>query len=611
MKVKSDKPLERVPFLPRIINGIKNLVATAAVEPAINLFSRGLRVIVNEGTTKEPIYYTAVVTKVSRKDNVVYVAFDDGDKGWYNATRSMVGLVGLAATNRARKIPIPADQIDKWLKVPLGKIKRPTGTLADDRRKAPLKPGELTADKKLFNHVLAYGRSVNPIDVVKGKGVIIHLDDQLFKGVITRVYKDQKLVNVKLDNNVKHRLHFLRIVSFLTDEQTATEYIKPLKMKQAFELFDSGYKYIAVKEKIGNGFKGEIINGEETDNTPKGFAVDDSGENLKTNTNGKPRTGVYGQLNLDMGENKLYFVGNNIKLETKGLPAYFITPAEVKNLIEKSTKFTTIKNLMVGDSSFKVSDLNSARKFFAELIKVNQLKQPKTNAEVLAEEDKTTDVYTKWANVFKGGSKTRSGLMLSGNDIITDMGKIFKQLKRNAFAELGKYYDESGELYFLFRNNKEQDVYAVLKTNTNETWALFITPKSEYDARFGFMEVNADDFKVTEYVDLRKQQDEPMERLQRRLKSYETTDFQNLANRGTSLLLPDLPDSIKYVDNLKGGGFGIEFLFPTANDRAARNWVRAWSMRNNLEPTTILTESLEGDDRSSKWLSVTLVWRTA
>jgi len=82
-------------------------------------YKKGNRVIVNFNTAKDPEYYVGTVTTIRK--GIVYVIFDDGDKGSYKPTASKVGLVGITKKKIGRKSEIPAKDINKWLSIDIGK----------------------------------------------------------------------------------------------------------------------------------------------------------------------------------------------------------------------------------------------------------------------------------------------------------------------------------------------------------------------------------------------------------------------------------------------------------------------------------------------------------
>jgi len=96
-------------------------IISRSIVGAIPQYKKGSRVIVNFGTTKDPEYYVGTVTGIRK--GLVYVLFDDGDKGSYKPTPSKVGLVGITKKKTGRKSEIPAKDIDKWLSIDIGKSK--------------------------------------------------------------------------------------------------------------------------------------------------------------------------------------------------------------------------------------------------------------------------------------------------------------------------------------------------------------------------------------------------------------------------------------------------------------------------------------------------------
>jgi len=104
-----------------LISYIKN----STIESAIPVYKKGVRVIVNFDTVKNPEYYVGTVTAI--RNGLVYVTFDDGDRGNYKPTRSLVGLVGITESKKKRKSEIPKKDIDKWLYIGIGRA-APTRT---------------------------------------------------------------------------------------------------------------------------------------------------------------------------------------------------------------------------------------------------------------------------------------------------------------------------------------------------------------------------------------------------------------------------------------------------------------------------------------------------
>lgn len=74
---------------------------------------KGIRVVANLGSLKEPAYYSGLVESVS-KTGMVKLAFDDGDTATLKAAKSKTGIVGLAIS-KARKSEISSDVLSDWL----------------------------------------------------------------------------------------------------------------------------------------------------------------------------------------------------------------------------------------------------------------------------------------------------------------------------------------------------------------------------------------------------------------------------------------------------------------------------------------------------------------
>jgi len=142
---------------------ITQIISKAIIESALPQYKKGNRVIVNFNTAKDPEYYVGTVSGVRK--GLVYVVFDDGDKGSYKPTRSKTGLVGITESKRGRKSEIPLNQIDKWLSVDIGKAspKRKSSTNTVQKKSAK----KFKADKKKLFHKYDLEKESNHPDGMK------------------------------------------------------------------------------------------------------------------------------------------------------------------------------------------------------------------------------------------------------------------------------------------------------------------------------------------------------------------------------------------------------------------------------------------------------------
>ena len=76
---------------------------------------KGTRVIVNLGTAKEPYLFVGTAVARSLQKKQYHIKFDDGDTYTGSITNSATGILGLAKTQRKRKIEIDASDIDSWI----------------------------------------------------------------------------------------------------------------------------------------------------------------------------------------------------------------------------------------------------------------------------------------------------------------------------------------------------------------------------------------------------------------------------------------------------------------------------------------------------------------
>lgn len=73
------------------------------------------RVVVNQNTVKDPYYYLGTVTRVSKKDKMVYVFLDNGDKTKATVSNTGKGIVGHVVHKRKRKSVIPPSKVSKHI----------------------------------------------------------------------------------------------------------------------------------------------------------------------------------------------------------------------------------------------------------------------------------------------------------------------------------------------------------------------------------------------------------------------------------------------------------------------------------------------------------------
>jgi len=107
-------------------------------------YKKGVRVIVNFNTTKDPEYYVGTVSGI--RSGLIYVTFDDGDKHNFKPTRSLVGLVGITLSKKKRKTEIPAKDIDKWLDIDIGEAspkRKPKTNVVEKKAKFNFDPNKL------------------------------------------------------------------------------------------------------------------------------------------------------------------------------------------------------------------------------------------------------------------------------------------------------------------------------------------------------------------------------------------------------------------------------------------------------------------------------------
>lgn len=78
-------------------------------------FKKNDRVVVNQNTVKDPYYYLGTVTSVSKKDKMVNVFLDNGEKTKATVSNTGKGVVGHVSHKRTRKSVVPPDSISKHL----------------------------------------------------------------------------------------------------------------------------------------------------------------------------------------------------------------------------------------------------------------------------------------------------------------------------------------------------------------------------------------------------------------------------------------------------------------------------------------------------------------
>lgn len=80
---------------------------------AASVVTKGDRVIVNEGSAKEPIFKVGTVTKV--EDKIVTITSDDGFNKTYTIIRPNIGILGFAKTKTKNVEGIEEKDLPKWL----------------------------------------------------------------------------------------------------------------------------------------------------------------------------------------------------------------------------------------------------------------------------------------------------------------------------------------------------------------------------------------------------------------------------------------------------------------------------------------------------------------
>ncbi|WYW01881.1 hypothetical protein Pori4_00009 [Pseudomonas phage vB_PpuM-Pori-4] len=111
---------------------IKFVEISAPSSDFAKTLKKGIRVVVNMGSTKEPSYWMATVAKNNAAKGTVNLNFDDGDVAEYKAIKSKVGIVGIGVA-KVRKTEIPLSQVGKWLTSE--ETKSPSSNLSDPVQK--------------------------------------------------------------------------------------------------------------------------------------------------------------------------------------------------------------------------------------------------------------------------------------------------------------------------------------------------------------------------------------------------------------------------------------------------------------------------------------------
>lgn len=104
---------------------------------------KGARVIINDGTAKDPIFLVGTVTQVMTKDKQIRVLADNGQKLVERIDNTATGMVGFVKGTRVRTKPLTEADLAKWLDTTqwLSKAYGIQG-LPNGGRKAPLSSGK-------------------------------------------------------------------------------------------------------------------------------------------------------------------------------------------------------------------------------------------------------------------------------------------------------------------------------------------------------------------------------------------------------------------------------------------------------------------------------------
>ena len=88
-----------------------------------NTIRKGVRVVVNIGTTKDPVFYLGEVestlSKVGTATKEAHIRFDDGDEGDFKITTSLCGIIGIAKNGRMRVKKFGKKLLKQYLDTPL------------------------------------------------------------------------------------------------------------------------------------------------------------------------------------------------------------------------------------------------------------------------------------------------------------------------------------------------------------------------------------------------------------------------------------------------------------------------------------------------------------
>ncbi|QJT70881.1 hypothetical protein GR7B_00083 [Vibrio phage vB_VcorM_GR7B] len=588
----------------------KPIEIAAFIEEAglIDDLKRGDRVIINDNTTKEPEYYPASVTRLNKKDNLVFIVFDDGIKMSYKATRSLVGLVGKAKIKRKRVSPIPENEINKWLEVAIGKGKRPVGDMKEKGKKdgGKSKVGKVTELPKEQMTKLLKGELVcNPAKLAKGKRIIVRRGKKLMAATVKTYSKATKMMTIALDKGDKTDMVSTNVlVGFIQagkGEKLRDKAIKPQNLMKWIETPD---------------VMNPIPEPKVDDNKKGGFSVDN--ESGKATKSPDERGGVYGVVSLDRGKQKICFEGDKVKYIMKGSPAVEVDYKKAAELIRNSKSVAVTKSVYIAN---EMQDLKSAKGLTAFLKELRKAKPPiksvpnqRADNITLGDEDEAESIYKKWAKKFGGLAKTVLGASVSASSDPTEaISEYFPKLKREKFKEVGKYFDDSGDIYFLMKHSGDDGTYAVFKTGAR-SWSLIIMGKTQYQRRYEFMESLSDDFNFKEYVlDAKEDKQASRKKLTKELQRFETSDFQNAMARGTDYV-SGLPTEIIYSEVDAEKYPALKFSFMSTPSRVAKNWVSSWlQSRNHVASELRVTERKTPDDDGveQNWVDITAIWKKA
>ncbi|QJT71057.1 hypothetical protein GR11A_00019 [Vibrio phage vB_VcorM_GR11A] len=568
---------------------VKDIAVAQTLELAalIDDLKRGSRVIINDNTTKEPEYYTAVVTRLNRKTNEVFVAFDDGVKTSYKATRSKVGLVGISKINRKRISEIPAKDINKWLEIPMGKGKRPVG---DKKESGKKDKKSKTYDDAQLKKLIKGDLIPDPAKLSKGARIVVRRGKKLMVATVKTYSKATKMLSIELDKGGKTDMISVNsIVGCISPDK------KEVVREKAIKPQNLG-KWIKVVNLIN-----PIPEPKVEDNDKGGFSVGDepSGKSADPKSPTK-RGGVYGKISLDRGRAKIDFMGDDVKMELKGSPSIKVDVKEALNELKNAKQFSVHEALRVGEATYSLKTEEDRKLFIKAVEKAKpaaSTPQTKRAQNVLTDNaDEAEKIFNTWSKKIKGGSKSPLGLMINGSgDGLDEISKYFPQLISMKFKELGKYFDESGDVYFIFNNTKDEDVYAVF-VSRGRNWALNIVGKEVFEKRYAYMVGDSDEFSARDYG-VTKEKETSKKKLEKQLRRFDVDDFQNSASRGQDPV-SGLPTSIKFekVGGEEGSKYpALKFRFVDTNQRIAQNWVRSWVQSRGMTANEYRVEEDKGE----------------